>query len=861
MTLESISKAVSNLPGTQRSPFKYLWDEPRLTFGAKADKPDQVDEISAHVLVAALANGSNLCILLPDYEPRRPAFLLATALIALQPITTDEKINTQQIVLYCGSTVGIREQLKQTEVKGAGLDLAGAFRQQNVSRGEHTVRDAYRTISGGLALKIKKKALGWTLGVSKSGSRVALTKLPRVVTGYAPSDPAKLVDQYAPVLIAIDVDESYKAVWLQALLEEATRAKIPVVAWGLNPLSECVSVFEKYGSVFKWPLSKLSLKSTRFQAPGLLSTEWTQLQPFVVESPEVDRLADVLRKANQLLVSEAKRRSGRFATDALHQHWMYLRTLESLFVPYDFYEAEIGQIWGMKSFAQLRKGCERFKDYSYKVDPRLASELEKIGAACDEAAELIKENGSFLWNVLSSMCFEEPSTNEARLIVFSGRGKKQLFEFSLLAHHNITSPDLSSLRTWVLTLEELRHLTRQRYAMTSSEDLELSAIDSSLAWHPLLIGLPNKQLTPKLLPVLVNDSVDVLIYPHQISALKSRTNDWGKAISADSAKVFRVLEQLSKSPLSRTTINGSTRLRFNDPVDVNAKSLRKQMRTLSEPFWQPDDPVTEIAKLLQNDEEVTFEDGSILTETKDETYLDERESWCDRAITLFFDNGSITYAEDETINVIRPGQFKSDERYVGSVRSGDRIVFIHGQKRQNFYELIISRVHQHPSMILNLALIERWRTDFVNSYRKWQVRNTRNLDELLRCLNEKGSTLRAGGTLRQWLQGKTFCPDDPEDLRRLAEVLGMDYVCQHYKRIAHAAKRLRGLHVGLANKLNRWLEQQAAGKSATNDDDIIDETLGLTFGDLRSSLMVLAVRRVETVEGPLLRINLGRLEA
>src|SRR5258705_6285717 len=158
-------------------------------------------------------------------------------------------------------------------------------------------------------------------------------------------------------------------------------------------------------------------------------------------------------------------------------------------------------------------------------------------------------------------------------------------------------------------------------------------------------------------------------------------------------------------------------------------------------------------------------------------------------------------------------------------------------------------------MMLNLALIERWRTDFFSAYQKWHERGTRNLDELLRCLNDKGSSLRSSGSLRRWLQGRTLCPDEAEDLRRLADVLGMDYVRQHYKRIEHAARRLRGLHISLSTKLNRWLEQQAAGIDAGNDDDIIDEALGLTFGDLRSSLMLLRVKGVETIEGPMLRSN------
>jgi hypothetical protein len=89
----------------------------------------------------------------------------------------------------------------------------------------------------------------------------------------------------------------------------------------------------------------------------------------------------------------------------------------------------------------------------------------------------------------------------------------------------------------------------------------------------------------------------------------------------------------------------------------------------------------------------------------------------------------------------------------------------------------------------------------------------------------------------------------------------MDYVRQHYKRIARAASRLRSLHRVLSSKLNRWLEQQAGEIDAGSDDDVIDQQLGLTFGDIRSSLVLLHVKDVENIQGLFLRSSLGKLES
>jgi hypothetical protein len=97
-------------------------------------------------------------------------------------------------------------------------------------------------------------------------------------------------------------------------------------------------------------------------------------------------------------------------------------------------------------------------------------------------------------------------------------------------------------------------------------------------------------------------------------------------------------------------------------------------------------------------------------------------------------------------------------------------------------------------------------------------------------------------------------------LIRIAEIVDIPFVREHYKEISRAASRMRGLHRGLSNKLNRWLEGQSEGAFRGNDDDMIDDELGLTFGDIRNSLLLVNVRSIVTLTEPYLRENLGRAE-
>jgi hypothetical protein len=105
-----------------------------------------------------------------------------------------------------------------------------------------------------------------------------------------------------------------------------------------------------------------------------------------------------------------------------------------------------------------------------------------------------------------------------------------------------------------------------------------------------------------------------------------------------------------------------------------------------------------------------------------------------------------------------------------------------------------------------------------------------------------------------------LCPDDGEDLRRLAEELDLTFVQKYYHRIHIAAQRLRGIHRGLALRLNHWLRRRAF-TGGEEKDDIIDPELGLTFRDFLDSLMILHVEMVEMKHGPFFRGSLGQLES
>jgi hypothetical protein len=153
-------------------------------------------------------------------------------------------------------------------------------------------------------------------------------------------------------------------------------------------------------------------------------------------------------------------------------------------------------------------------------------------------------------------------------------------------------------------------------------------------------------------------------------------------------------------------------------------------------------------------------------------------------------------------------------------------------------------------------LIERWQDELVTCFRKAKI----PLSMVLAQMQAKGSHLQTETAIRFWLWGQVMCPSDAKDLQRIADILEMPFVRQYHRQIDRAARRLRGIHISLARRLNTWLEQEALSSNRQSFNAVIDEDLGLEFKDFREALMVLTVESIMEEEGLFLVSDLGQLK-
>lgn len=839
--------AFGALPGTSDELFHRLWAEGRLRFGRPTERFDIVDERSARLASSALTKRQCLFIGLPDDRVHRPAVLCATAL--LRDWMNARSVGTigrqPPTVLYFGTATGIREQLRQVSVSGLGIDLAEVFGQTDLARGG---RDA--------------------LGRASTQRTAVRTPLPRVFTVYAPADPAAVLDQHRPRWVAVDCDDVAGAGWLLPLLEAATRRSIPLIAWGHNPLSECVAEFTRAGiGVFSWPHSLGRLRSApphaQSMAALLLPGTRTDLLPTILQGGDVDRLLLGWAKATRLLARAAYRAGGPHAQEVVRVHWRYLRALEQLAVPYSLHEAEAPRLWGLDSFQDLSDACEAFLKSLTGEDRLLGSDLRQAEIEFAESADSLRQGEAPLWTALYGLAIDDPPSGEVRLITFNTWARKQLFLFALLAEIGMSEEDLLARRICVVCLRDLldvqhrRRLPAGAYAPAPGS-LDLLMAGPGVTVRPLLVGVPGASTTSKLMPLLGYEEVEVLLYPHQTSLLAERSELAVQALNG-LEKTLGNLASLAGQQPPRLSRSPPARLRLRPPTGLDVRRGRRtEARTVAAP-WEAESPSGLITRLLHaDDEEILGPVDRVFA--ADATRRDGGLALCDQAIEVHCEGGwMVRLPLDETINIVlHDGGTRVQERMVRSLRQGDCVLLIHGHKRQSLYDLILSRLNSRPGMELHLGLVRQWYVEFGAAFERWR-REGKSLEALLAALRQQGSVLTSPDTLRSWLRGYTLCPSDPEDLLRLAEVLQIEFLRLNHRRVHKAASELRGLHRSLSNRLNRWLERQAAGVVYAADDEPIDPRsgLGLTFGDFRSSILVTRVTTVCTLPGPFLRSTLG----
>lgn len=825
-----LDESFNALPRSGDDFYCSLWDDKRIRFyDDESDCSfDGLDELNARLSCSAINSRKQLMVVLPDLQCSRVCSPLATAVI-MNSVDTLETRSTPGYILYFGTSVGIRRQLGFVWV---GDEQLSTIFTQAYGRGASDV--------------------------AKGQS----SALPQVICIYSPLDPIGILKRYNPRWVAIDCGVKGSSPWLSDIARYLCEKRIPAIAWSANPLADVVPHFRDQGwLVFQWPLiscerdRKLASEDPLlFAATG--SQKTTAIRPLVIDVTSSNKdLFSHLRDAFRALSFASSHISGRLERDAVMVGWRLLRTLETMLIPVTLFEIEATQHWGVSPVFPLKNAFDRFVESIMSYPGQIAETLSTASAALEWVVDYLASNDPPRWNALLNICIAEADANKRRAVVFPSNAHKTMFIYAILGQLNVTESDLSSLGVSLWSFKEIETLlshTVPDSTGASSQD-QLARLEHS---QMIFATVPNRTLAQRMMPFLHFDELLIISYDYQVPTLQRACQYWHDFTSCQLSNNVSLLNELSSCKCSVDMPPPSLRVAFRDPVLVSGKSFTYGSEREDGALWEPLIPEDEVASLFDIADEAVTEIG--LSDTEDgPADGSSGELFVDCAIRLTMEDGwTGLFAADQRVNIVsRAGRGPSVRRqYVRSVRAGDTILYIQDSKRQSLLELVISRVHSHPSMQVHLSLINQWHLEVQNGFAVWCTAG-RSLEELYAQLADLGSEIASSLTIRGWVTGNTIRPRHAEDLRRLAQVLSLEFTLKHYKRIHQAGDRIHGIHISLGQRLNKWIEQ----KSGSENNDIIDEATGLTFGDVRDSLILLDVKDVATEKGLFMRHTLGKI--
>ena len=770
-----------------------LIERGRLRLSFLESSLDRVDLESGILVCTALAQRKSLCICLPDEKPRRPAYLLAFALLSHWWRRRGVARPQAERILYCGTQTGIRGQLSSVSVSGLRESFSDVFGQSDLARGTQA-------------------APGVGDGPQSDSA------LPRVVTAYAPADARGLIAEVAPRWIAVDFAGSGHVPWLGELLRVAGTLGIPVVGWGTNPMSEALGHFEEVGHVVRWPFGRSHASDATFDISDPLKLLCqphfvTEVQPLFVEDASANRYYKGLREAAVALNGLRGRTRSSLARTAIQHHWSLYREIETLSVPLSLREAEASRMWGLTALWEQVDSCRRFQRILEASDGRTAATLGLASDALWDAMEYLRSSEPPLWRALSELAHEEAEDGCTRLITFHSRVKKSLFVLALLAELNITEADLRTLGNWVFSVGELP--SQRGWSEVAGKREE--QLPTGLCPRVTLVSVPTAGQFGRLWPVFLGEDLEIVLHRSEAARLCRRVEVWSAAMSPNLEKLAEVLGDLGSQCIPRHIPAMPERVRLSEGRDLDFWTEAGGPSGLTAPgeLWVGSDIEEELHWLLESDGSVSLEDASPGQEESPEA----SDLWVEEALEIRFSDGwQGLFDRTERLLHIDRHSAQCAERHASALRPGDTVLIIPLHKRQNLYNLVIGRVHMHPSIQLHLAVLSRWHEELVVGFERWAANHGGSggsmrlaTQALLQKIQDLGSGITSSLTVHYWVSGSTICPLDPEDIARVGEVLNLEFAVEQQERIARAASRIRGLHRGLSNRLSNWLSDWSRG--------------------------------------------------
>jgi hypothetical protein len=191
-----------------------------------------------------------------------------------------------------------------------------------------------------------------------------------------------------------------------------------------------------------------------------------------------------------------------------------------------------------------------------------------------------------------------------------------------------------------------------------------------------------------------------------------------------------------------------------------------------------------------------------------------------------------------------------------SLEPGDRLIVIAPEAREFIASRVLSARRDEERNTPANRTIRQWHQELATGINRLGLSHA----DVLRRIRELGSRRATSGVIRQWAAGEVLGPLDPQDIRRVGEVIGSEWLLGNWQSVGAALFAVRSGHRVLGRRITQIIQKAAIGEHeiSAKDRDFLAQ-LEITMGRLQDAVTVLTVEQVSAEAGMVPVDRIGRV--
>lgn len=212
---------------------------------------------------------------------------------------------------------------------------------------------------------------------------------------------------------------------------------------------------------------------------------------------------------------------------------------------------------------------------------------------------------------------------------------------------------------------------------------------------------------------------------------------------------------------------------------------------------------------------------------------------------VFEEGGTGRYSIGQLVDVLY--EDKVEEKAAEDLTNGDKILLIDNNYRKNLLSLILEMLSS-TDYDREVEMTEKWWMKLGEHAKK----NNHNPEDIQQLLKAHGSDITSPITVRAWLKGYVYGPNNPENIRILGEIYNDYFLKEFWQEIGEAVSKVRGIRIKTGRKIAKHIRLLLKGAFIDQDEidkdaDEFEKLIGLRIRDILDQIRILTIREVKIV--------------